>query len=81
MDHINYSLDTFSLNINSDASAQLEARDYEHYTPILTACCYDNVRLLKVLLHYKADITATEVKEKTVLHLATEYNQLDVVKV
>ena len=62
----------------------IESKDDEQYTPLLIACCYESKnsdKIVKQLLKKNADITWTEHKDRTVLHLAAEYNQSKVTKV
>ena len=59
----------------------VKLRDNEQFTPLLIASCFANPDVVEELLSKGADITATEQQEKSVLHLAAEHNQTEVIRV
>ena len=50
-------------------------------SPLLVASCYDNTEIVATLLGEGADVAATDSSERTSLLLATQHDQLAVVKV
>ncbi len=61
-----------------DKGANIEARTNNKKTPIHYACKNGNFEILQLLLRYKANLNATALNDKNVLHFAAYYNHPDI---
>lgn len=61
--------------------ADKEARDIDHYTPLLTAAEFGRTHCLKILLERGASIEVQNKDRKNALFLAAECNHPQIVEV
>ena len=61
--------------------AKLESHDVDNFTPLLLAANYGHTETISVLLRHKADVTARDKYDKSVLYQCAEENRADALQV
>ena len=61
--------------------ADKEAKDIDHYTPLLTAAEFGRIGCFKLLLQHRASIDAQNKDKKNAVFLAAESNHPEIVAV
>lgn len=59
----------------------IDYRDNDMRTPLLLAVMHSHVEATKALLKHSADVTVVDVNNKTAVYLASENNNLKILKV
>ena len=59
----------------------MESHDLDNFTPLLIAANYGHTETISVLIRHKANVTAMDKHDKTVLYQCAEENRPDALKV
>ncbi|CAF3986350.1 unnamed protein product [Adineta steineri] len=75
-------IDVLQILINyQNENIDLEVRDYQGYTPLLTASYFNHQHCINILLMNKADITASDNYGKNILHICVEQHCQDALQI
>ena len=59
----------------------MELKDLDNYTPLMTAVAYGSEKITQALLDENARTDTYDAQEKSVIHIAVEYDQTACLKV